>query len=60
MALPKRRHSKSRSNKRRTHQKLSLPQVILCPQCGEPKIPHRVCLSCGTYKGETVLEVKEI
>ena len=60
MALPKRRHSKSRRDKRRTHQKLSLPQVILCPQCNEPKLPHRVCLSCGTYKGKTVLEVKEI
>jgi len=60
MALPKRRHSKSRRDKRRTHQKLSLPQVILCPQCNEPKLPHRVCLACGTYKGKTVLEVKEI
>ncbi|MEW6614990.1 MAG: 50S ribosomal protein L32 [Thermodesulfobacteriota bacterium] len=60
MALPKRRHSKSRRDKRRTHQKLSLPQVVLCPQCNEPKLPHRVCLSCGTYKGKTVLEVKEI
>ena len=60
MALPKRRHSKSRRDKRRTHDKLSSPQVILCPQCNEPKLPHRVCLSCGTYKGKTVLEVKEI
>ncbi|MFH2012213.1 MAG: 50S ribosomal protein L32 [Pseudomonadota bacterium] len=60
MALPKRRHSKSRRDKRRTHQKLSLPQVVLCPQCNEPKLPHRVCLSCGTYKGKTVLEIKEV
>jgi len=60
MALPKRRHSKSRRDKRRTHDRLSLPQTTLCPQCNEPKLPHRVCLSCGTYKGKTVLEVKEI
>ncbi len=60
MALPKRRHSKSRTNKRRTHQKLSSPNVTLCPQCSEPKLPHRVCLNCGMYKGKTVLEVKEV
>ncbi|HCX89765.1 MAG: 50S ribosomal protein L32 [Deltaproteobacteria bacterium CG12_big_fil_rev_8_21_14_0_65_43_10] len=60
MALPKRRHSKSRRDKRRTHDRLSLPQTTLCPQCNEPKLPHRVCLACGTYKGKTVLEVKEI
>jgi len=60
MALPKRRHSKSRRDKRRTHDRLSLPQTTLCPQCNKPKLPHRVCLACGTYKGKTVLEVKEI
>lgn len=60
MALPKRRHSKSRRDKRRTHDRLSSPQTTLCPQCNEPKLPHRVCLACGTYKGKTVLEVKEI
>ncbi|KAF0122900.1 MAG: large subunit ribosomal protein L32 [bacterium] len=60
MALPKRRHSKSRRDKRRTHDRLSSPQTTLCPQCNEPKLPHRVCLGCGTYKGKTVLEVKEI
>jgi large subunit ribosomal protein L32 len=60
MALPKRRHSRSRRNKRRTHDKLSPPQITLCPNCSEPKLPHRVCLKCGTYKGKTVLEVKEI
>jgi len=60
MALPKRRHSKSRRDKGRTHKKLSAPQVMLCPQCSEPKVPHRVCLNCGTYKGESVLEIKEV
>ncbi|MDY6856422.1 MAG: 50S ribosomal protein L32 [Thermodesulfobacteriota bacterium] len=60
MALPKRRHSKSRRNKRRAHDKLSPPQITLCPNCSEPKLPHRVCLKCGTYKGKTVLEVKEV
>lgn len=60
MALPKRRHSKSRRNKRRAHDRLAPPQITLCPNCNEPKLPHRVCLKCGAYKGKTVLEVKEV
>jgi large subunit ribosomal protein L32 len=59
MPNPKHKHSKSRRDKRRTHKKLSLPGIVLCPQCQEPKLPHHVCLSCGTYKGREVLEVKE-
>ncbi len=51
MANPKRRHSKARRDKRRTHYKLSTPNIALCPKCGEPKLPHRICPSCGEYKG---------
>ena len=59
MAVPKRKHSKSRRDKRRTHQKLFPVSVSYCPQCNEPKLPHRVCPHCGTYKGRQVLEVEE-
>ncbi|MCX7765797.1 MAG: 50S ribosomal protein L32, partial [Candidatus Sumerlaeia bacterium] len=51
MANPKRRHSKARRDKRRTHYKLSAPNITFCPKCGEPKLPHRICPSCGEYKG---------
>jgi len=59
MANPKRKSSKSRRDKRRTHKKLSIPNLILCPECHEPKLPHHVCLNCGTYKGREVVEVIE-
>ena len=59
MAVPKRKRSKSKRDKRRTHQKVAGPNVIACPECGEAKLPHHVCPSCGTYKGRTVLEVEE-
>jgi large subunit ribosomal protein L32 len=59
MALPKRRHSKSRRDKRRTHKKLITPILSVCPQCNEPKLPHRVCPHCGTYKGEEVFKGEE-
>ncbi|NIO05104.1 MAG: 50S ribosomal protein L32 [Proteobacteria bacterium] len=59
MAVPKRKHSKSRRNKRRSHQRLVVASISNCPQCNEPKLPHRVCPHCGTYNGRQVLEVEE-
>ena len=29
--------------------------VQACPNCGAPKIPHRVCMGCGQYRGETIV-----
>ena len=51
MAVPKRRQSKARSRKRRTHQKLKVPSISVCPKCREPKLPHRACSNCGAYRG---------
>lgn len=59
MANPKHKISKSRRDKRRTHKKLSFPNLALCPQCREPKLPHHVCLNCGSYKGREVMPAKE-
>ncbi len=54
MALPKRRHSHSRTRKRRSHDALGMPGLSLCGSCGEPKEPHRLCGNCGKYNGRTV------
>lgn len=59
MANPKRRHSKSRRDKRRTHDALTPPASSLCPNCGEAKLPHRACSHCGEYRGRQILEPKE-
>jgi len=58
MPLPKRRHSNSRSGKRRAHDALMPPDLSPCPQCNEPKPPHRACPGCGYYRGRQVLKVK--
>jgi len=58
-ALPKRKVSKGRRNRRRSHHALKKPNLVTCPQCHEPMLPHRVCPSCGTYQGVKVIEVKE-
>ena len=55
MAVPKRKTSKARRDKRRKHYKLAMPGMSVCPKCGEIKLPHRVCKSCGTYKDVEVL-----
>jgi len=60
MALPKRKISKSRRGKRRTHQKVKLANPSTCPQCNEPKLPHHVCPTCGYYKGRKAIETEEV
>ena len=60
MAHPKHKISKARRDKRRTHYKLKFPGLVPCPQCHEPKRPHHVCLSCGSYKGREVIAIKEV
>lgn len=58
MALPKRKHSKTRGKKRRTHWKVATPQLVPCSQCKQPKTPHRVCGVCGYYDGRQVITIK--
>lgn len=59
MAVPKRRVSKTRRDKRRTHDKAPAITVSVCPQCNRPVVPHRACQSCGYYKGSKVLTTRE-
>jgi large subunit ribosomal protein L32 len=58
MPNPKRRHSKARTSKRRAHDFLAAPSTTTCPQCSEPKLPHRVCMNCGYYRDREVIEVE--
>lgn len=55
MALPKRRHSKSRRNKRRTHQVVGGNlTAVTCSNCSAVVLPHNACGKCGFYKGRKV------
>lgn len=59
MAVPKRRVSKARRDKRRSSVwKMNAPELQKCPNCGEYKRTHRVCAACGYYNGRQVI-VKE-
>ncbi len=59
MAHPKRKTSKQRKHKRRTHYKAVKPVVTTCPNCGGTVQYHRVCPECGHYKGKLAIE-KEV
>ena len=57
MTVPKQKHTKSRRNKRRLHIFLKAAALTKCPKCGQPILPHTVCLNCGYYKGTEVIDV---
>jgi large subunit ribosomal protein L32 len=59
MPNPKRRHSKARRDKRRAHDALPTPTLSSCPNCGEVKLPHRACPSCGQYRGRQIITGSE-
>ena len=52
MAHPKRKQSKTRTAKRRTHDKAVAPTLALCPNCGAWHVYHTVCGECGYYRGK--------
>ena len=56
--VPQRRASKTRKRLRRTHYKLDLAGMMVCPNCGEMKLAHVVCKFCGHYDGKQVKEIK--
>jgi len=58
MAHPKRKQSRSRTRKRRTHDKIAIPQLVKCSECKKLKPAHMVCPFCGYYKGKEVITIE--
>ena len=59
MALPKRRFSRSRRDKRRLQDHVTPPTLTRCPKCGASVVSHRICPSCGSYRGRQILPQEE-
>lgn len=57
MPTPKRRHTKSKRDRRRSHHALKAKNLSSCPKCGEPVLPHRLCFNCGSYKGREAIDI---
>ncbi len=58
MPNPFRKHSHSRTAKRRSANRLTAPLLGACKNCGEKGLPHRVYTACGYYRGQPVLVIK--
>ena len=56
MAHPKRKISKQRRNKRRTHDALTVAAIAKCSNCGAAVQDHTVCPECGYYRGKLAIE----
>ena len=49
MAVPKRKTGRARTHARRSeNDKIAAPSRSLCPECGEVKLPHRVCRTAAS------------
>ncbi len=59
MAVPKRKLSKSRKRLRRGHHNAQGIAPQSCSRCSAPRLPHRICPSCGYYDGKKRLEVED-
>ena len=59
MAVPKRKTSKSRRDKRRSHQKINSINIIEDKKSGEYRLSHHLDLKTGFYKGRQVIDPKE-
>jgi large subunit ribosomal protein L32 len=58
MATPKRKKGRAPTRQRAAHWKAQAPTFAECPQCHQPKLPHRVCANCGYYAGREVIEIE--
>lgn len=58
MAHPKHKLSKQRRDKRRTHDKVAMPTLSTCSNCGAAVVYHHVCPECGFYRGRLIVEKK--
>ena len=59
MAVPKRKTSRSRAGKRRSHMKFSSKNITEDKKSGEYRLSHHLDLKTGLYKGRQVLDKKD-
>lgn len=60
MAVPKKKVCRGRKRRRQSHRAISPTPHGICSRCNAPKLPHRVCLSCGYYQERQVLRDRSL
>ncbi len=51
------RHTRAHTGNRRSHHALISPTLVTCSHCSAWKLPHRVCMECGMYRGKQVIDI---
>ena len=57
MAVPKRKTTVSKRNKRRSHHRLPNNNVVEDKKSGEYKLSHHIDLKSGFYDGKKILDI---
>lgn len=61
MAVPKGKHSKSRTRRRRRiNGKVGMPTLVRSPESGELVRRHRVDMASGFYRGKQVIDTEKL
>ena len=58
MSVPKKKRTRGSKKRRASHFALEKTKTVLCPKCKRPKLPHQVCVFCGTYRNKEILKSK--
>ncbi len=56
MAVPRNRISNARKNIRRSHHAKKPKNTVVCSNCQNKKLPHRICVSCGAYGKRIIIQ----
>ena len=51
------RHTKGHTRNRRSHHALTAPRISNCADCGAAHLRHKVCETCGKYRGKQIIDV---
>lgn len=58
MAVPKQRHNRSRTRRRRGgHDKQQKLSLVKCANCAKEIEAHKLCPFCGSFKGKEVVDM---
>ena len=57
MAVPKRKTTVSKRNKRRSHHRIKSVNIIEDKKSGEYKLSHHIDLKSGFYNGKKILDI---
>ena len=56
---PSQKSTRSRTRSRRAHHGLVKVNIVECPRCNSPKLPHAACDNCGYVRPGLSLKIEK-